>query len=158
MNILTFGNSRVQYYETICSGAPAGPGFDGAAGVHTHMTNTRLTDPEVLEARFPVLLEEFAIDRGSGGQGQWCAGDGVTRRIKFLEDMDCSILSDRRRVAAPGIAGGEDGRLGRNTIARANGATEDMGGSGETKVAARDAIVIQTPTGGGVGPMKERAR
>ncbi|MEM9085922.1 MAG: hydantoinase B/oxoprolinase family protein [Pseudomonadota bacterium] len=158
MNNLTFGNARVQYYETICSGAPAGPGFDGASAVHTHMTNTRLTDPEVLEARFPVLLEAFSIDRGSGGRGQWCAGDGVTRRIRFLEDMDCSILSDRRRVAAPGITGGEDGRRGRNTIERASGEREDLGGAGETKVAAGDAIVIQTPTGGGVGPSKERAQ
>ncbi|MEM1196426.1 MAG: hydantoinase B/oxoprolinase family protein [Pseudomonadota bacterium] len=161
MNNLTFGNARVQYYETICSGAPAGPhkggGFDGAAAVHTHMTNTRLTDPEVLEARFPVVLDAFTIDRGSGGRGQWCAGDGVTRRIRFLEAMECAILSERRRVPAPGLKGGEAGRLGSNTIVRANGACEDLGGSGEARVAAGDAVVIQTPTGGGFGPPHKRA-
>jgi len=156
MNNLTFGNDRVQYYETICSGAPAGPGFDGVAGVHTHMTNTRMTDPEVFEARFPVVLDAFTIDRGSGGRGRFCAGDGVTRRIRFLEDMECSILSDRRRVAAPGLKGGEDGRLGANTIVRSDGSTVDLGGAGEAAVFLGDAVVIQTPTGGGFGPAKDR--
>ncbi len=154
MNNLTFGNARVQYYETICSGAPAGPNFDGASAVHTHMTNTRMTDPEVFEARFPVVLETFRVDRGSGGRGQFNAGDGVTRRIRFLEDMECSILSDRRRVPAPGIKGGEPGRLGRNTIARGDGTTHDLGGAGEASVAAGDAVVIVTPTGGGYGPVR----
>src|SRR5690606_37162770 len=98
MNNLTFGNERYQYYETICSGAPAGPGFDGADAVHTHMTNSRLTDPEVLELRFPVVLEEFSIRRGSGGKGRWNAGDGTRRVIRFREAMDCAILSDHRRV------------------------------------------------------------
>ncbi|MEM6858571.1 MAG: hydantoinase B/oxoprolinase family protein [Pseudomonadota bacterium] len=157
MNNLTFGNARVQYYETICSGAPAGPnteggGFDGAPGVHTHMTNTRMTDPEVLEARFPVVLDRFSIDRGSGGRGQWNAGDGVTRRIRFREAMACSILSDRRRVPAPGLKGGAAGRIGVNTIVRVNGAQEDLGGCGEASVGPGDAIVIRTPTGGGFGP------
>ena len=156
MNNLTFGNERVQYYETICSGAPAGPGFDGAAGVHTHMTNTRMTDPEVLEARFPVVLDAFAIDRGSGGQGQYCAGDGVTRRIRFLEAMECSILSDRRAVAAPGLKGGQSGRLGANTIERTDGTRENLGGAGEARVGAGDAVVIRTPTGGGFGPLEKR--
>jgi 5-oxoprolinase (ATP-hydrolysing) len=166
MNNLTFGNARLQYYETICSGAPAGPkadgggfdggGFDGAAAVHTHMTNTRLTDPEILESRFPVVLDSFAIDRGSGGRGRWCAGDGVTRRIRFREAMEVSILSDRRRVPAPGLAGGEDGRLGANMLERADGTTEDLGGCGEASVAPGDAVVIRTPTGGGFGPVDER--
>ncbi|MEM7689634.1 MAG: hydantoinase B/oxoprolinase family protein [Pseudomonadota bacterium] len=156
MNNLTFGNHRVQYYETICSGAPAGPDFDGASAVHTHMTNTRMTDPEVLEARFPVVLDAFAIDRGSGGRGRTCAGDGVTRRIRFLEEVDCSILSDRRRVAAPGLMDGEDGRLGANTIARADGSTEDLGGSGEARLVAGDAVEIRTPTGGGFGPIEDK--
>ncbi|MEL6683633.1 MAG: hydantoinase B/oxoprolinase family protein, partial [Pseudomonadota bacterium] len=140
MNNLTFGNARVQYYETICSGAPAGPDFDGASAVHTHMTNTRMTDPEVFEARFPVVLDAFTIDRGSGGRGQFSAGDGVTRRIRFLEDMECSILSDRRRVAAPGLLGGEPGRLGNNIIARVTGAEEDLSGSGEASVSAGDSV------------------
>ena len=120
------------------------------------MTNTRMTDPEVLEARFPVILETFTIDRNSGGRGQYCAGDGVTRRIRFLENMECSILSDRRRVPAPGLKGGEAGRLGCNTIARADGNKEDLGGAGEVSVAVGDAVVIQTPTGGGYGPWDKR--
>ncbi len=100
MNNLTFGNEKYQYYETICSGAPAGPGFDGAAGVHVHMTNSRLTDPEVLESRFPVVLEDFAIRRGSGGKGHWNSGDGTLRRLRFREKMELAILSGRRRVAS----------------------------------------------------------
>ena len=156
MNNLTFGNARLQYYETICSGAPAGPGFDGAAAVHTHMTNTRLTDPEILESRFPVVLEHFGIDRGSGGQGQYSAGDGITRRIRFREEMECSILSDRRRVPAPGLNGGQYGRLGSNTIIRADGTEEDLAGAGEAKVSVADAVVIRTPTGGGFGSPDDR--
>ncbi|MEL6876589.1 MAG: hydantoinase B/oxoprolinase family protein [Pseudomonadota bacterium] len=156
MNNLTFGDERLQYYETICSGAPAGPGSDGAAAVHTHMTNTRMTDPEVLEHRYPVVLDEFAIERGSGGAGQWHAGDGVRRVIRFREAMDCSILSERRRVPAPGLKGGEDGRLGRNTAERANGLSDDLGGCAQTAMAAGDRIVIETPTGGGFGPVSKR--
>ncbi len=112
MNNLTFGDDTYQYYETICSGAPAGPGFDGAAAVHTHMTNSRLTDPEVLESRFPVVLEDFHIRRGSGGKGQWRAGDGTLRRIRFLRPMAAAILSGHRAVANPGAMGGEAGELG----------------------------------------------
>ncbi|MEO0463424.1 MAG: hydantoinase B/oxoprolinase family protein [Pseudomonadota bacterium] len=156
MNNLTFGTADLQYYETICSGAPAGPDFDGIAAVHTHMTNTRLTDPEVLESRFPVVLDRFTIDAGSGGKGRWCAGDGITRAIRFREAMHCAILSDRRRVPAPGVAGGEPGRLGANTIERADGRTEDLGGSGEAQVQPGDRIVIRTPTGGGFGRIWER--
>ena len=154
MNNLTFGDSRRQYYETICSGAPAGPGFDGAAAVHTHMTNTRMTDPEILEQRYPVVLDQFAIDRGSGGEGANCAGDGVTRAIRFLEPMEVSILSDHRKVAQPGLQGGEAGRLGRNSVERSTGSREELAGCDETKVQAGDSIVIRTPTGGGFGARK----
>ena len=114
MNNLNFGNARYQYYETICSGSPAGPGFPGTDAVHTHMTNTRLTDPEVLEFRYPVLLEDFHIRTGSGGRGEWNAGDGVRRTIRFLEKMDCTILSGHRRVRPFGLAGGESGQVGEN--------------------------------------------
>lgn len=156
MNNLTFGNAHYQYYETICSGAPAGPGFDGAAAVHTHMTNTRMTDPEVLELRYPVVLDEFRIDRGSGGRGQWNAGDGITRTIRFLEDMECSILSEHRKVAPFGLDGGEEGRLGRNWIERKDGKVDKLGGSGHAEVHPGDRIFIQSPTGGGFGPIVKR--
>jgi 5-oxoprolinase (ATP-hydrolysing) len=150
MNNLTFGNDKVQYYETLCSGAPAGPGFDGAAAVHVHMTNTRLTDPEILELRYPVLLEEFSIRRGSGGKGKWASGDGTRRVIRFLERMHCAILSGYRRIAPFGVDGGDPGERGSNSVRRA-GKVEDLGGCGETILEAGDAIVIVTPTGGGYG-------
>lgn len=150
MNNLTFGNAQHQYYETICSGAPAGPGFDGAAAVHTHMTNTRMTDPEILEARYPVVLDEFRINRGSGGMGNWSAGDGVIRTIRFLEDMECSILSENRLVVPQGIAGGADGKAGCNFVTR-DGATQSLKGCDETTMHPGDTITIQTPTGGGFG-------
>ena len=163
MNNLTFGNASVQYYETICSGAPAGydaqgNGFDGAAGVHVHMTNTRLTDPEVLELRYPVLLEEFSIRRGSGGKGRWNSGDGTRRVIRFLEPMSAAILSGFREVAPPGLDGGDAGERGRNSVRRNDGSIESLGGCAEATLAAGDAIVIETPTGGGVGPAAERGR
>lgn len=151
MNNLTFGNDRYQYYETICSGAPAGPGFDGADAVHTHMTNTRLTDPEILEHRYPVVLDGFKIDRGSGGKGRWSAGDGVHRQIRFLEDMECSILSDHRRVPPFGLNGGNPGRTGQNWIVRRDGTCEQLGGCAHTEVRRGDVIHIKTPTGGGFG-------
>ncbi len=151
MNNFTFGNASRQYYETICSGAPAGPGFDGAAAVHTHMTNTRMTDPEVLEHRYPVVLDEFRIDRGSGGKGVSNAGDGVTRAIRFLEEMELSILSDHRVVAPVGLQGGEDGRPGKNWIERCDGSVEELAGCDQADVAAGDRVVIRTPTGGGFG-------
>src|SRR5215468_3303600 len=128
MNNLTFGNTRTQYYETICSGAPAGPGFDGAAAVQTHMTNSRLTDPEVLELRYPVLLERFEIRRGSGGKGRWSAGDGTLRRIRFLERMDCAILSSFRNVRPYGLEGGEPGECGENRVRRNDGRLERLEG------------------------------
>ncbi|WND03900.1 hydantoinase B/oxoprolinase family protein [Temperatibacter marinus] len=152
MNNLTFGNDRYQYYETICSGSPAGPTFNGTDAVHTHMTNTRMTDPEILELRYPVILDEFSINKGSGGQGEWTAGDGVTRKIRFREAMECSILSGHRLLPPLGMKGGEDGQVGKNWVERQDGSCEDMGGSGQTQVMAGDRIIIQTPTGGGFGP------
>jgi 5-oxoprolinase (ATP-hydrolysing) len=151
MNNLTFGDERLQYYETLCSGAPAGPGFDGAAAVHVHMTNTRLTDPEILELRYPVLLEEFSIRRGSGGRGKWSSGDGTRRVIRFQQPMHCAILSGYRRVRPFGVAGGGKGETGANSVRRSDGRIEDLQGCDETELQAGDAIVIVTPTGGGFG-------
>ena len=151
MNNLTFGDATHQYYETICSGAPAGPGFDGAAAVHTHMTNSRLTDPEILESRFPVVLEDFHIRRGSGGKGRWKAGDGTLRRIRFLKPMHVAVLSGHRKVPNLGSAGGEPGELGRNSVRRNNGRIEVLPGCAQTEVEAGEAIEIVTPTGGGWG-------
>jgi 5-oxoprolinase (ATP-hydrolysing) len=151
MNNFTFGDDTYQYYETICSGAPAGPGFDGASAVHVHMTNSRLTDPEVLESRFPVVLEDFHIRRGSGGRGEWRAGDGTLRRIRFLRPMQAAILSGYRDVANPGMMGGSPGELGRNSVRRNDGRIETLPGCAETRVEAGEAIEIITPTGGGWG-------
>jgi 5-oxoprolinase (ATP-hydrolysing) len=151
MNNLTWGDERHQYYETIAGGAGAGPGFDGASAVQTHMTNSRLTDPEVLEERHPVLLERFAIRRGSGGEGRWRGGDGVERRIRFLAPMQASILSNRRRVAPRGIAGGGDAAAGVNRVVRSDGREERLGGTASVAMAAGDTIVIETPGGGGFG-------
>jgi 5-oxoprolinase (ATP-hydrolysing) len=151
MNNLNFGNAKYQYYETICSGSPAGPGFPGTDAVHTHMTNTRLTDPEVLEFRYPVVLEDFHIRKGSGGRGRWNAGDGVRRTIRFLEKMDCTILSGHRRVRPFGLAGGEAGQLGENAVRRKDGRIEYLKGSDATVIDAGEAIIIQPPTAGGYG-------
>jgi 5-oxoprolinase (ATP-hydrolysing) len=151
MNNFTFGNSRHQYYETIAGGAGAGPGFDGASAVQTHMTNSRLTDPEILETRYPVVLERFAIRRGSGGDGAHKGGDGVERRIRFREPMQAAILSNRRRVAPRGIKGGGDGRAGVNKVVRADGAEETLSATASADLAAGDAFVIETPGGGGFG-------
>jgi 5-oxoprolinase (ATP-hydrolysing) len=156
MNNLTFGNERFQYYETICSGAPAGEGFDGAAAVQTHMTNSRLTDPEVLELRYPVVLERFAIQRGSGGKGKWRAGDGTLRVIRFLERMECAILSGFRKVRPFGSQGGEDGQLGENWVRRKDGRIERLKGSDQTVLDYGEAIMIKTPTGGGFGKKSDR--
>ncbi len=151
MNNLTFGDETTQYYETICSGAPAGPGFSGAAAVHTHMTNSRLTDPEVLESRFPVVLEDFHVRRGSGGKGRWNAGDGTLRRIRFLKPVRLAILSGHRAVANPGAQGGAPGELGRNSVRRNDGRIETLAGCAQTEVVAGEAVEIVTPTGGGWG-------
>jgi 5-oxoprolinase (ATP-hydrolysing) len=156
MNNLTFGNEKYQYYETICSGSSAGPGFDGTDAVHTHMTNTRLTDPEVLEFRFPVLLEDFHIRSNSGGRGEWNAGNGISRRIRFLEKMDCAILSGHRRVRPFGLEGGLPGQLGENIVRRLDGRMETLEGSDQTVLEAGEAITIITPTGGGYGDPKDR--
>ncbi|HEX9322093.1 MAG TPA: hydantoinase B/oxoprolinase family protein [Xanthobacteraceae bacterium] len=158
MNNLNFGNDKYQYYETICSGSPAGPGFDGTDAVHTHMTNTRLTDPEVLEFRYPVLLEDFHIRKHSGGRGKWCAGDGVRRTIRFLEEMDCTILSGHRRVRPFGLAGGEPGQVGENWVRRKDGRVERLQGCDATTIGPGEAVVIQTPTAGGYGDPSERKR
>ncbi len=151
MNNLNFGNARYQYYETICSGSPAGPGFPGTDAVHTHMTNTRLTDPEILEFRYPVLLEDFHIREGSGGRGQWNAGDGIRRTIRFLEKMECTLLSGHRRVPPFGLAGGGDGQVGENWVRRKDGHMEKLEGCDATVIDAGEAIIIQTPTAGGYG-------
>ncbi len=152
MNNLTFGNGRYQYYETICSGAPAGEGFNGAAAVHTHMTNSRLTDPEVLELNYPVVLERFFIRRGSGGKGRWCAGDGVERAIRFREAMECAMISGYRRLRPFGLRGGLPGEAGENLLIRKGGDEERLPGCFQIKVGPGDCILIRTPTGGGYGP------
>jgi len=151
MNNLNFGNARYQYYETICSGSPAGPGFPGTDAVHTHMTNTRLTDPEVLEFRYPVLLEDFHIRTGSGGRGRWNAGDGVRRTIRFLEAMECTILSGHRVVPPFGLAGGHAGQVGENWVRRNDGRSERLKGADATTLDAGEAVIIRTPTAGGYG-------
>ena len=151
MNNLNFGNAHYQYYETICSGSPAGPGFPGTDAVHTHMTNTRLTDPEVLEFRYPVLLEDFHIRRNSGGRGRWNAGDGIVRTIRFLERMECTILSGHRRVPPFGLAGGGDGEVGENAVRRNDDSTQMLSGCDATVLEAGEAIIIRTPTAGAYG-------
>ena len=156
MNNLNFGNAKYQYYETICSGSPAGPGFPGTDAVHTHMTNTRLTDPEILEFRYPVVLEDFHIRTGSGGRGRWNAGDGVRRTIRFLEKMECTILSGHRRIRPFGLAGGEDGQVGENYARRRDGTMERLKGADATVIDAGEAVIIQTPTAGGYGDRTDR--
>lgn len=151
MNNLTFGNERYQYYETICSGSPAGIMSDGTSAVHAHMTNSRLTDPEVLEMRYPVLLEDFHIRKDSGGRGRFSAGDGTRRTIRFLERMDCAILSSHRRVRPHGIEGGEPGELGRTEVRRRDGSVEELAGCDQTVLEAGEAVIVTTPTGGGYG-------
>ncbi len=151
MNNFTFGDARHQYYETIAGGAGAGPGFDGADAVQTHMTNSRLTDPEILEMRFPVLLEEFAIRHGSGGQGQWHGGDGAIRRIRFLEPMQANVLSGRRKQAPFGLSGGGDGACGSNRIYRRDGSVEELAATSAVELEAGDVFAIKTPGGGGYG-------
>jgi 5-oxoprolinase (ATP-hydrolysing) len=151
MNNFTFGDATRQYYETIAGGAGAGPDFDGASAVQTHMTNSRLTDPEILESRFPVLVERFAIRRGSGGEGAHRGGDGVVRHIRFRAPMDAAILSNRRCVPPRGLAGGGDAKPGVNKVIRADGREEILSATAATKMAAGDLFVILTPGGGGYG-------
>ena len=152
MNNFTFGNERYQYYETIAGGAGAGPDFDGASGVQTHMTNSRLTDPEVLETRFPVLLREFSIRRGSGGAGRHRGGDGLVRRVEFREAMTANVLANHRRIAPFGLAGGAAGATGRNSVTRRGGAgSETLAATFGLAVEPGDEIQVETPGGGGFG-------
>ncbi|WP_405509953.1 hydantoinase B/oxoprolinase family protein [Streptomyces cyaneofuscatus] len=156
MNNLTFGNDRVQYYETVASGSGAGDGFDGTDAVQTHMTNSRLTDPEILEWRLPVLLESFAIREGSGGAGRWHGGGGVERRIRFLEPVTVALLSGHRRVPPYGAEGGEPGALGEQYIERVRGAVDRLEGCDTAELDAGDVLVVRTPGGGGYGPAARR--
>jgi 5-oxoprolinase (ATP-hydrolysing) len=151
MNNFTFGNDTYQYYETICGGSGAGPDYDGTAAVHTHMTNSRLTDPEVLEFRYPVRLESHRVNRGSGGAGRHKGGDGTIRRVRFLEAMDAALLASHRKVAPFGLDGGEPGITGEQWVERADGRREQLQGRDKTKVDAGDVFVVQTPAGGGFG-------
>ena len=151
MNNLTFGNAQHQYYETICGGSGAGPGFEGTDAVHTHMTNSRLTDPEVLESRFPVRVSSSSIRNNSGGEGQFRGGHGVERALMFLESMTVSILSGHRVVPPYGMAGGLSGSPGRNRVVRADGHEEILPGCCRLEVAAGDTLIIETPGGGGFG-------
>ena len=152
MNNLNFGNARYQYYETICSGAPAGPGFDGTDAVHTHMTNSRLTDPEVLEMPLSRWCSKISTSAAApAARGRWNAGDGTLRRIRFREPMELALLTDRRRVRSFGMEGGEPGELGRNIVRRNDGRREELPGCAQTVLEAGEAIEIVTPTGGGWG-------
>ncbi len=158
MNNLTFGNERYQYYETICGGAGAGPGFDGASAVQVHMTNSRLTDPEVLELRYPVRVDSFAIRRGSGGAGRWHGGDGVVRKLRFLDTMTAAMVSGHRRVAPFGLNGGLSGRCGNNSLVRASGESVALEAVMAVDVQAGDVLVIETPGGGGWGEPESAGR
>jgi len=151
MNNLTFGNDRYQYYETIAGGSGAGPDFDGTSVVQTHMTNSRLTDPEVLETRFPILLEEFAIRRGSGGAGRHHGGDGALRRLRFLESMEAGMLANRRRVPPFGLAGGAPGAPGATRVERTSGELEVLDSTASVQMEPGDVMVVETPGGGGYG-------
>ena len=151
MNNVTLGNARYQYYETVASGSGAGPGFGGTDVVQTHMTNSRLTDPEVLEWRYPVRVESYAIRRGSGGAGRWAGGDGGRRELRLLEPMTVTTLASHRRVPPYGMAGGRPGALGRHWVRRPDGSTVPMRGCDSVEVGAGDLFVIETPGGGGYG-------
>jgi 5-oxoprolinase (ATP-hydrolysing) len=151
MNNFTFGNAVHQYYETICGGSGAGPDFDGTSGVHTHMTNSRLTDPEVLEWRYPVLLESHRIHGGSGGQGRPRGGGSTIRRVRFLEPMQAALVSNRRKVPPFGLHGGASGATGDQWIERAAGEVEKLDGRCRAELATGDVFAVQTPSGGGFG-------
>ncbi|NET54949.1 MAG: 5-oxoprolinase, partial [Symploca sp. SIO2E6] len=151
MNNFTFGNERYQYYETICGGSGAGANFHGTDAVHTHMTNSRLTDPEVLETRYPVQVESFTLRPDSGGKGRYVGGDGVIRRIRFLETMTANILSSHRLVPPFGLNGGEAGLVGCNWIQRCSGTEENLDSTATVEMQPGDVFVIETPGGGGFG-------
>jgi len=152
MNNFLFGDATRQYYETICGGAGAGPGFAGCSAVHTHMTNTRITDPEILELRYPVRVEQFAIRRGTGGAGACRGGDGVVRKLRFLAPMTATIVASRREIPPFGLAGGAPGAVGRQFIERADGTIETLPGRAQAELRPGDAFIIETPGGGGYGP------
>jgi N-methylhydantoinase B len=151
MNNVTFGNEKYQYYETICGGSGAGINYHGTDAVHTHMTNSRLTDPEVLEMRFPVLLEEFSIRKNSGGKGKFCGGNGVIRKIRFLESMTAAILANHRIIPPFGLKGGKAGKVARNYVERKDGTIEQLGHTDTVEMQSGDLLVIETPGGGGYG-------
>ena len=155
MNNFIWGNDEHQYYETICGGAGATPTSDGASAVHTHMTNTRLTDPEILEWRHPVRVEHFKVRHNSGGQGARRGGDGVVRRLRFLEPMTVNVLSSRRKIAPFGAHGGEDGLVGINRLLKADGSSEELPGSTRVEVHIGDCFEIETPGGGGFGAFEQ---
>ena len=157
MNNLTFGDEARQYYETLCGGAGATAQAPGASAVHTHMTNSRLTDPEILERRFPVRLETFGVRQGSGGAGRHAGGDGSRRRIRFLAPMQAALLSTRREFAPQGIAGGHAASPGRERLLAADGAAKDLPGCFSITVQPDEAIEIETPGGGGFGDPDEPA-
>jgi 5-oxoprolinase (ATP-hydrolysing) len=156
MNNFTFGNDRYQYYETVSGGTGAGPGFDGTDTVQSHMTNSRLTDPEVLEWRFPVRIDSHEIRAGSGGAGKWHGGNGATRRVRFLEPMTAAILAGHRRIPPYGMAGGSSGEVGSNWVERADGTRTNLTYADETQVGRNDVFVIETPGGGGYGLTGDR--
>jgi 5-oxoprolinase (ATP-hydrolysing) len=149
MNNFTFGNERLQYYETICGGSGAGPGFDGTDAVHTHMTNSRMTDVEIFEQNFPVIVESFSIRNDSGGHGRWRGGNGAVRRLRFTEPVDAAILSNHRRIAPFGLDGGASGKTGNDRIERADGNIEKLSGTATFQLDDGDVVVIETPGGGG---------
>jgi 5-oxoprolinase (ATP-hydrolysing) len=151
MNNFTFGNADFQYYETTCGGVGAGPGFSGTDAIHTHITNSRITDPEVLEARFPVLLEEFSIRQGSGGNGKFRGGNGVIRKFRFLKDMNVAILSSHRKLPPFGLKGGMPGKCGKNMLIRRDCRVIEVEGQAELNLKNGDIFVIETPGGGGYG-------
>ena len=151
MNNFLYGNDAYQNYETICGGTGAGPDFDGTSAVQSHMTNTRMTDPEVLELRFPVINEEFSIRRGSGGKGRHDGGDGVVRKLRFLEPMTATVLTSHRKVPPFGLEGGAPAACGKNTVVRADGTEVTLQGNDEIELEPGDTFVIETPGGGGYG-------
>jgi 5-oxoprolinase (ATP-hydrolysing) len=151
MNNVLFGDERIGYYETVCGGCGAGPGFDGASAVHSHMTNTRITDPEVLEHRYPVRVERFAVRRGSGGAGRWRGGDGAIREILFLAPLALSVLTQHRAAGPYGVDGGQAGMPGRQRVIRADGGEELLGSVDGREVGVGDRLVLETPGGGGWG-------
>jgi 5-oxoprolinase (ATP-hydrolysing) len=151
MNNFVYGNEELQNYETICGGTGAGPGFDGCSAVHSHMTNTRMTDPEVLEQRFPVRVQEFSIRRGSGGRGAHNGGDGIVRALEFLSPMTVTVLSSHRQTRAFGVDGGAPGLPGENTVRRKDGTVEKLAGNDRREMEAGDVFIMKTPGGGGYG-------